>query len=50
MPRPEAPTHAEGYRRQLETYRAAAVRLLDLDESACSMTVLFVEPGVGVVL
>jgi ATP-dependent exoDNAse (exonuclease V) beta subunit len=43
----QAAEHAETYRGQLATYRAAAARLLNLDESAVGMTVLFVRCGVA---
>ena len=44
----EAAEHAETYRGQLASYRAAAARLLNLDESAVRMTVLFVRCGIAV--
>ncbi|MDY7108977.1 MAG: UvrD-helicase domain-containing protein, partial [Planctomycetota bacterium] len=44
----EAAAHAEAYRGQLAVYRAAAARLLKLDESVVRMTILFVEPALAV--
>lgn len=46
----EAAVHAETYRGQLQVYRAAAARLLNLEPAVVRMMVLFVDPAVAIAL